>query len=469
MSVKCFIVNFMIILLFTAGIITFFNIGQSYAEFNISVRPYDGGFELRFAEIERFSPIDTEKEVTVTVNSDIGKRYQVIQSLLDPLTNTEGVTLPGEAFTIYTLKGSNATGTLGLDSAVPVMAGRTLIYNSNESGMSDSFTIVYTLRYSLVKAPGLYRGRLNFFLEPIDSTEAPATVKLDVEVDIEIPAKIEVSTLTGSKIITLELPEKETLPAEVTISIQGQQQGQYKILQVVEPLIDQEGKELTQGVYFLVKGGKNGIIAQAGETMLRQGRTLLYTSSSRGEDAEIKVTYSLKEGLKSARYRGKISHYIEGPVVYPKGGLIDALQLEVDIEPIFKLKAVPQMGSIHFGDIRPGKLQQSEVLIEVETNLAEPYQVSQRLLSLLTNQQGQTVPQEAFTVRTVALEEKGAQGTLKYLLKTPAKEGQMVVFVSNSEGKPESFKIIYELNVTRRMDVKPGDYSAQIVYSMSAL
>ncbi len=469
MSIKCFIVNFMTIMLFTASIITFFNIGQSYAEFDISVRPYDRGFDLRFAKIDRFSPIDIEKEVTVTVNTDIGKRYQVIQTLLEPLTNMQGVTLPREAFIVYTLRGSNTAGTLGLDSGVPVTTGRTLIYTSNVSGLSDSFTIIYALNRSLVNKSGLYRGRLNFFLEPIDSTQTPVGVKLDVEADIEVPAKIEVTTLTGSKTINLETVEKRGLPAEVTISIQGQSLGRYNILQMVEPLMSPEGEELTEGVYFSVKGGSNGVVAQAGETVLKEGRTLLYTSSARGLADEILITYNLKTGLKSARYRGKVSYYIEGPAVYSKAGLIDTLQLEADIAHIFELKASPQMGGVHFRDIKPGRLQESEVSIEVETNLAKPYQVSQTISNLLTNQQGQTMPQETFTLRTVTLDDKEIQGTLKFPQKTPIKEGKMILFVSNPEGKPQGFKIIYELNVTKQMNVKSGDYSAQIIYSMSAL
>ncbi len=462
--IKYLTINIIVLLM-----VCFLNIESAWAVFNLSVTPYERGYELRFEKADQISPVEVEKGVTIAVNTDIGKRYQVVQTLLEPLINEEGAFLPMEAFAVYTLQGSNRLGTMGLDSEVTLRRGRTLIYTSNQAGDNDSFVIVYSLDYSLVSKPGLYRGRLNFSLEPIDSTQEPVMVTLDVEASVEASSKIELKTLSGGKTLELEAPERKALPAEATISIQGQRQGQYRIFQMPEPLMGPEGEELTDGVYFSVEGGKNGVLAQAGETALRQDRrTLLYTSSPRGMDDQIIITYSLKEGLKSARYRGKISYYIEGPFTYPQGGRIDTLQLDVNIKPIFEIKITPETGGlIEFRDVKSGKIQESEVLIEINSNLGRSYQVSQNVLSALINEDGKAIPEGFFKLITKEADGKkeiGAKGVLKYPSKSNVELGETVLFISNNRGDPAGFRVIYELNVPFAQ--RAGNYTTRINYSL---
>lgn len=465
-SVRCLT----ILLIGVSLIIT--NIPRAEAAFTLSVTPYDGGFDLRFGKVDQLSPIDVEKEVTITINTDIGKRYQVIQSISTPLTNTEGTVLAQGALTVYTLRGSNARGTLGLDSERAVTSARAFLYTSDVAGNSDSFTVVYRLKHSLISTSGLYRGRLSFSLQPIDSTQAPRTVNLNVEVDIEVPSKIEVTTLTGGKTIELVSPETEGLPAQVSISIQGRRQGRYKILQRVEPLMNLEAEELKDAVTFSLKGGKAGILACAGETALKPGETLLYTSDPRGLDDEIEITYYVKESLKAGRYRGNISYYIESTAYpSPKSGLIDTLQLDVNIKPIFELKIMPESGGvIEFKNVREESVQETKVLIEINSNLAQPYQVTQDISSMLTTKDGKVIPRGYFKFSTKEVDdEKGlrVKGTLKYPSKSTVEPDETIIFISNRKGESDRFKIIYELSAPR--DQWGGDYTTGINYSLSQI
>ncbi len=442
-----------------------------YAEFALRVEPFDGSFDLRFDKIDQLEPFAKEKEVTVTITTDIGKRYQLFQAVLIPLTNLEGETLPRGALTMYTLRSSNRYGTLDLDAGVPVTVGRRRIYTSDERGLSDSFTIVYALDYSLVNKPGLYRGRLNFFLEPIDSTQAPRTVELDVEADIAIPAKTEVATLTGSKTIYLESPPEQALPAEITISIQGQRAGQYRILQELEPPLNLEAEELTKGIFYSLTGGKNGILAHSGEIILKPGETVIYTSDRRGSDDEIDIAYQLQEGLQAGRYRGRINYYIESPALPGQRALIDTLQLDVNIKSIFEIRVTPESGGIiEFRDVAERKVQETEVLIEINTNLARPYQVSQDVASLLTSKDGKVISEGYFKFTTRPaddIQDGRVKGILKYPASSPVEVGGTTLFISNKRGEPDRFKVIYEL--TAPPDQRGGDYTTRINYSLSQI
>jgi hypothetical protein len=104
------------------------------------------------------------------------------------------------------------------------------------------------------------------------------------------------------------------------------------------------------------------------------------------------------------------------------------------------------------------------VLIEVNTNIGRSYQVSQRVESLLTNEEGKTIPKEYFVFHT---EKSTKGGILKQPSSTPVDIGETTMFVSDEKGSPTKLKVIYELTTPR--DLSAGNYSSQITYSMSEL
>ncbi|MBL7132176.1 MAG: hypothetical protein ISS45_12390, partial [Candidatus Omnitrophica bacterium] len=59
---------------------------QVQATFSLSVKPYEGSFDLRFGRADQNVLVErVEKEVAVDITTDIGKRYQLVQTLLSPL------------------------------------------------------------------------------------------------------------------------------------------------------------------------------------------------------------------------------------------------------------------------------------------------------------------------------------------------------------------------------------------------
>ncbi|MBN3038714.1 MAG: hypothetical protein JW869_04765 [Candidatus Omnitrophica bacterium] len=464
------IVTFIIGIIIILGLITA-NIEEAYAVFTINARPYDGSFDIRFEKIGSLTKLDQEKEVTITINTDIATRYRVYQEISSPFVNSQGDTLPTQAFSVYSLRGSNSRGTLALDSEITVRPVRTLLYTSDAAGTNDSFIIVYRLNHSLVDISGVYRGRVSYLLEAVNSNEPPHAHTLNVELDIEMPSEIEVSTITGSRTVEIDSPESG-LPAKVFISVQGQRQGQYKLTQMVEPLINREGEELREGIIFSVEAKEGGTAAQISPGPLKQGQSLLYTSDSLGSDDEIEITYGLEDGLIAGEYRGSVAYYVENPFsTSMRSGKIDTLPLEVNIEPVFELKVNPEAaGVIEFRNLKEGQIQEMSVIIEVESNLAKRYQVTQYISTLLTSKDGKAIPEGYFRFTTQEIDEKGkpaTKGTLKYPTETEVSTDATVIFISNRKGEPDRFKVLYELTGPR--DQFGGDYTTGIHYSLSQI
>jgi len=105
------------------------------------------------------------------------------------------------------------------------------------------------------------------------------------------------------------------------------------------------------------------------------------------------------------------------------------------------------------------------VLIEVKSNLGRPYQVTQNVLSELVNSQGDKIPAQYFSLRTIA--QNNTQGKLKIPDRIPVEKGSALLFISDLKGSADQFKIIYEL--ISPADLKAGNYSSRITYTLTEI
>ena len=452
--------------LFLVACVCFFlglGLKEAEATFSLSVTPYEGGYDLRFGKL--IADHRVNEEVTVRITSDLGKQYRLISTLLDPLRTARGETIPRNSFVVYGIRGTNRYGRLSVEHEVPMVWGRTIIYTSNQQGLPDSFNLVYGLKVEADQAPGSYRGRIRYTLEPIDSEQRPTTVILNIFAEVGAEASIKIETAAGTRVVRLNSAKEEERSCDVLVDIRGGLGAQFRILQsLAKPLESPEGDRLSEeAVNFVAKGARKGT-AIARATNLSQRQETIYTSGLRGAPDGFVITYSLGdlEKEKVGRYRSSIRYVLEGGT-YLRPGLIDTLTLEVVNERVFNLLVQPETGgTILFRDLRPFEPpRRSEVTIQIETNTGSRYQVSQNVLSQFISKEGDVIPQEYFTLRMESLETKG---TLKYPNKTQAELGSTVLFVSDKEGSPDSFKVIYELGIP--LDLRAGDYSTRITYSL---
>lgn len=456
--------RYKIIILFFALSFVALNRTTLSADFSLSATPFEGGSDMIYGKIDTHSG-RINKEVVVKVTSDINKRYRIIQNLLEPLTNAQGVALAENSLLVYGIRGTNIFGTLNVEQEIPARQGMSILYTSNTQGQSDSFKLVYGLVISPEQAPGSYRGRIGFILEPIDSSQSLVTVILNIFADISAEPKIKITAVDGGTILRLRADSDTEASADVLVDIEGSWGGQFKLLQMLEkPLESSEGSELSeQAVNFVVRDARKGT-AIIQPTAVSTNRQVIYTSNRNGESESFIVRYSLDNlsQIKAGKYRGALRYYFEGLDSF----LIDRLNLEIYVPKLFDLTVIPETGGLmQFRNLNPKEPPRTnDVIIKINTNIRKAYQVSQKVISEFIDKEGNIIPKENFKLKMEPLESKGQ---LKFPEKTEVKIGEIVLFVSDKDGSPDSFKIIYELNPG--LNLKPGDYSTSIVYSILEL
>ncbi|MFH0790453.1 MAG: hypothetical protein V2A64_02370, partial [Candidatus Omnitrophota bacterium] len=319
--------NFVVTLILISAFLVLEN---AFAAFNISVRPYAGGNDLEFGKVINYGPY-ASKEVTINITSDIGKQYQLIQTLIEPLSNDQGMSVPQNNFAVYGLRGSNKYGTLSAEQESPVSVSRAIVYTSSPAGNSDSFNLVYVLKNPFGVSSGTYRGRVAFTLESIGSTQEQVTVILNIFAELEIESGVEIKTASGSKVISLSSSQRDTFSNNVLVEIKGGMGNKFKIFQLLpQPFESVEGRRLAlEAVNFRISEAKYGS-GPTQEIALSQRQETVYSSGGSGEADKFVITYNLvePEKQKAGRYKANIKYYMESAAV---NDLLDNFDLEVEI------------------------------------------------------------------------------------------------------------------------------------------
>jgi hypothetical protein len=147
---------------------------------------------------------------------------------------------------------------------------------------------------------------------------------------------------------------------------------------------------------------------------------------------------------------------------------LGALDLEIRQERVFEISITPQdqRYSIDFANLKPSDGPRlNEVLIEVKSNLGRQYQVTQNNLSELSNSSGEKIPSEYFSLQTLAVD--NTKGNLKIVNKIPVEKGSTLLFVSDTKGEADKFKVVYELICPA--DLKAGNYASRITYTLTEI
>jgi hypothetical protein len=444
--------------------------GLAWAEFSLSVRPYEGGYDLNFGKVGR-AAVGANKELSVSIRSDIGKQYRLIQNFFEPLTNSQGDTIPLQnSFFLYALRGSAKYGTFSVEQETPASLSRAIIYTSNSNGLSDSFTLVYSLRGPFQVPSGSYRGRVSFSIEAIDSSQPAQTASVNIFCEVESAAYIEIKTPDGSKSLRLNSKSPESGSAALAFNISSGIGRQYRIIQSIqEPLRSNDGIELPQNAaVFQMEEIKKGSGPTQPMAVTLKPETI-YQSDAIGRPDNFIETFRLNDlsGCKAGIYKTGVSYILEdGAGQAAKRLETYLLEIEIANEFDLELKTESAGGVILFKDLGPKQPPRTfEIEVRVKTNINKRYQVTQNVASDLINKEGKIIPSKYFTIKTVALD--NTKGVLKCPQGVEVKRGDTVLFVSDKSGSADSFKTIYELNASE--GVLAGDYFASVVYSLSEL
>lgn len=469
------------LLLALFSFVFFFSPAISNAVFDLSITQSEGGFDLRF---DRINPDDFKiaREMTVQINSDIGKPYRVFQQLTQPLISGDGKLLDPAQFQSYPLPNSNSTGTLVYRQELPVSTEQELVYASDDAGDADSFQLVYTITPKPTQIPGSYRGRLALILIPVEtSTQTQYVTNVQIFVDFSggNAAVAEIASANGTDILTIDSKDLQltktgvegTWP-QVRIKIHNPVGSAYSIYQSLDTpeLTSNEGYSFDLSrVNVVVQGGEKGAKAQT--TTLKDARQpqLLYTSDPKGSPDEIAVVLSPDRSFrleKAGFYRGRLSFWIQTDQTQTQVQKAP-FNIEFNVAPLFDIRVYSQETegvSLKFGEVnyKSGPVA-SETDIYVESNLGKPYKVIQKVSSPMVNEAGQKVPAEDFIMKVgeAEVQEEPAFSIKDF---APVTEGEHVIFSSGPKGLSAKMKVSYTLKTGP--DSPAGNYSTRIGYSL---
>lgn len=433
-----------------------------------------GTFDLSYSLTEGGTRLDLNidnpyKGIKLEVTTDISARYEVIQKITQPIQNRDNPSIAIEDNLVMRgLRGTNRFGNFRIPASdIPVKTGEVL-YISNTEGGADSFTLVYGITNIENITPGYYHGQIGFTLRPIDSSQQEVTKYLYVYIIIapELKAKPNIEIVTESLLrsVTLNSKNEEDSSEDILVKINGNFKKLFSIGQILaKPLESGEGRQISpESITVAAREVKKGIgISRIPLSMQPQ---TLYTSGPNGEaDESFVVNYSLGDLAKekAGRYASRIQFYLDEMGAQSR---LETLDLEVQNERIFDLAVTPQdqKGTLEFRNLKPKDApKQNEVLIQIKTNVGKQYQVAQKVYADLTSKEGAVIPPGYFTLRTESLDSKGF---LKFPQRESAQKGEAILFISDREGSPDKFKIIYELSLPE--GIKSGDYSTRITYSL---
>ena len=456
------------VLCFLGGVL--FAQAGAEAAFSLSVTPRRGGQNIRFEASEAGALLQNE-EVTLSVTSDLGVQYQITQTVYQPLTNEMGDTIPQGSFIAFSP--SSVLGTLKTQNETPVGMGQVPIYTSNAAGSTDSFILVFNVRVPEGQSGGVYHTRITFSAEPVNAATgvSPVIKTLDVRLEIRPAFSVKIQSSKGGRILDLGpiTRERPVASEALTIEITSNTGAPYRILQELsEPLISQEGKVLDESKFTLAgtHTGKGVLNLSSQKTVVSQSPTALYTSTDRGAGDILQIEYFVDPGLtqKAGTYSGTLRFSVESNSSYASSKFF-TVPVRVEVVPIFYLDVEMEEGvGLYFGPIRPGQeTRERKVTLTVNSNLGQPYQVSQIVSRNLTNPEGVVIPQEDFTYSAVAPE----TGNLTVSSASQVKEGESAIFISDNKGSPEKIALNYSLALPA--DQSAGSYSSEIKYSATTL
>ena len=152
---KLFLAFFLLVVFAKTGLAQTFtkNISLSFSVepvFTIQVASIEGGQDLNFGDLSTTGKgAIITRSLEVSIISNTGTPYKVIQQSARPATNEKGEALPEDSIKFHLLPSRDTKGRLEVTSPTNV-TGEQVIFSSGPDGASDKFTIVYEL-----KSPGL--------------------------------------------------------------------------------------------------------------------------------------------------------------------------------------------------------------------------------------------------------------------------------------------------------------------------
>lgn len=440
----------------------FFHFGAvAEAVVRLDVSPVGGGNSIRFGRVDH--PSLSDQEVRIRVTTTDNQQYQVFQRIGVPLTNERSESLDTRALVSAALSGSNGSGTLYLQNEEPLGYTDQLIYTSNEDGFSDNFILVYHVNTDDVLSAGSYRGQIIYTVRSFEGGGDDEIV-LDVFLDAGGGLEFDVRTSSGQNLIRLENTEAFR-ESGLVFSYKNNFGAPFEIssewLQI--PTNELGASLAPESLLFQVLSNTDELLTHQEFSPFLKGRQKIFSSRSAEDVVEVKMIIDDQkiDEENAGLYRGKLRYN----VIATEEMRNEDIDIEIEIRPIFELVVTLPPEGMRFTRLIPDTPPQlREINVSVKTNLGRPYQVTQKMIQPLVNENGTALNEEHYLFRQEIISGDGEVSTQEFL---PVSVGETVVFNSGREGKASDFRVIYRLEPYSGMEA--GDYQTQIIYSLSEM
>ncbi len=434
-----------------------------FAAIQLNVMPVDGGSSVRFGRVDL--PSSTNKEVRIRITSTESSQYQVFQRVSQSFQNQRGESLDLNAIEVATLSASNSSGSLELQAPEPLGFAESLIYTSSNNGLSDSFTLIYQVNPDRIRSGGEYFGQVIYTLRPIGGGSREEVV-LNMFLEVADQFDVSANASTGADTVRLSSQGEGRDQGYFKISFDGNRGRDIRLYQEVRQFpVDDLNQELDpRSMQVFVSGGENGEIDLVEPQQLNRRRTLIY--SSRAQQDDLWINFELADSddfvQQAGQFTGRIDYTLESDVMTQSF----AVDLDVEILPVFELTAEYPQGDMSFKRVMPNsEPQYKEVTVHVNTNMGKPYSVSQNVSTNLTNEKGEKVDADSFTIKQELVGD--ASGRVANDTFTAIRDGESILFYSDRDGTPARFRVIYQLKPYR--GIKAGDYRTSVMYTLGEI
>lgn len=440
---------------------SFFLVGNAFADIRLSVVPVDGGNTLRFGRVDTLASED--KEVLLRITSTGGQQYQIYQRLAEPLVNERGVALERSVIMASTLPGSNVSGSVYLQGLERLHFADQLIYTSDQNGTSDTLTILYKVNPEEMTASGNFLGNIVFTARPIGGGAQDQVV---LNLFLQDSGDLEVKTETSSGRDTIQLssarPDEEN--GYFQISLTGNRGHRISVYQELLAFPANEMRQFLEEdmVQFSVDG-KEGQGRYPTPGNIPRNQELVYETTA-GDDA-LTVHFRTNADALSLQtagvYQGKIRYIVD---IDGEQRSYDA-NLVVNVAPVFKLLVEYPPGGVSFKRLLPNSPPEiREVVMKVQTNLGRPYMVNQTVSAALTNEKGEELSSEYFTIQQELV---AGEGKVRFSEFTPVPVGDTPLYHSDLNGRPAEIRVRYRINPQHSETA--GDFKTMILYSLGEI
>jgi len=431
---------------------------SSYAAVSLSVTPIQGGSGIRF---DRVLPgMRNTQEVRIRVSSNGDKQFQVYQRVQEPITNQKGQSLNLSAVEMASLPNSNTSGTLYLQNVDHLSYSDQLVYTSGAGGESDSFTIAYNAVPERLNDSGSFRGRVVFTVRTLGGEQSESLVDFYLENEAQLKTTIEGSR---DRAVVHIKNEEQSRSEFIHFSFSGNGSREINIIQeVVSFLSNEMGEDLPADLITLNLQGTNTANLRTGETGISRSKTLLYSGNADADEFGLyfKVDAEKAKQVNAGIYKGQIKYTIEA------GGSRQevVMNVEYEVPPIFTIDVTLPPEGVLFGRVLPtSPAQERQVAVVINTNIHKPYQVSQNMASLMTNEKGKEFDKKYFTFQVDL--SKTQKGRTPFAEDAPVDAGDYPIYYSDAKGSPVTFYVNYKLRSYPEMD--SGNFVAPIKYTLN--